>query len=162
MKLNLGCFYDTRRGFVNLDKEAFNHKVDVVHNLDELPYPFKDNTFDEILVINVLEHLNIDRIDFYEELHRICENDAIVRIKVPFKDKIWRHTDHRGMGFTFEHFKRLCNQKDYITRKRFELIKLTHEPTTFARFIPNELRRILSYFINNIIEDIYVELRVVK
>lgn len=33
-----------------------DHKPDVVHDLEELPYPFEDNEFDEIHAYEVLEH----------------------------------------------------------------------------------------------------------
>lgn len=162
VKLNLGCYKDIRKGYINLDKEKFFEWIDVVHNLEKFPYPFEDNTFDEILANCILEHLNVDRIKFYEELHRICKNEAIIKLKVPFREKIWRHADHRGEGFTFQQFRSLCSQEGYITKKKFELIKLDHEPTVFARLIPSKLRYILSYFIGEIIENIFVEMKVCK
>lgn len=33
-----------------------DHNPDVIHDLDVLPYPFADNTFDEIHAYDVLEH----------------------------------------------------------------------------------------------------------
>ena len=56
MKLNLGCGNDIKEGWVNMDYIGAEG-VDVVHNLNRLPYPFPDNTFDSILASHVLEHL---------------------------------------------------------------------------------------------------------
>ncbi len=69
MKLNLGCGKDIKEGYINLDKWALG-EVDVVHNLNLFPYPFKDNIFDEILCSHLLEHVN-DLIKVMEELHRM-------------------------------------------------------------------------------------------
>ena len=55
-KLNLGCGGDYKKGWVNLDYRS-NIKTDVKWNLEKFPYPFKPNTFDEILLKSVLEHM---------------------------------------------------------------------------------------------------------
>jgi len=46
-KLNLGCGDDYKDGYVNLDWNK-NARADLYHNLNQIPYPFPDNTFDEI------------------------------------------------------------------------------------------------------------------
>ena len=43
------------QGLVTLDINL-DHKPDVAHDLTTLPYPFDDNTFDEIYAYEVLEH----------------------------------------------------------------------------------------------------------
>ncbi len=82
-KLNLGCGKDYKEGFINVDfcvGDTF--KVDVNHNLEKFPYPFKDNEIDYILMDNVLEHLE-DKIKVVEELHRISKPNATIEIYVP-------------------------------------------------------------------------------
>jgi SAM-dependent methyltransferase len=79
--LNLGCG-DTRIvGAINVDKKDLEN-VDKVHNLDVLPYPFKDNFADEIHMYHVLEHLN-DPIAVMEELHRILKVGGVLYLRVP-------------------------------------------------------------------------------
>ena len=56
IKLNLGCGSDYRRGYINADR--VRGRVDVVLDLNVLPYPFSDNTVDEILLRHVLEHVD--------------------------------------------------------------------------------------------------------
>ncbi len=164
MKLNLGCFNDIKEGYINLDQKKYNNKVDVVHDLTKFPYPFKDNTFHEINAIYVLEHLDIDRIKFYDELHRISKHKGMIKIKVPFREKMFRSPDHKGCAFTFQHFRILCSfKRNYITNNNFELIELGFDPTNIGRYIPtNRLRIVLSHFLNEIIENINVKIRVVK
>ena len=44
------------QGYINIDKyETFN--PDLAHDLEIFPYPFEDETVNEIQMINVLEHL---------------------------------------------------------------------------------------------------------
>lgn len=80
MKLNLGCGNDIREGWVNLD---INKKegVNVVHDLNEVPLPFEDNSFNYILCKDILEH--VDYVILMNELHRILKKEGILRIRVP-------------------------------------------------------------------------------
>ncbi len=80
--IQLGCGIATRLTHaVNVD---MNPKAapDVLCNLDCFPYPFEDNSFDMVVAISVLEHLQ----DFFavmNELHRISKDGASVNILVP-------------------------------------------------------------------------------
>ena len=44
------------RDLVTLDMSV-THRPDVIWNLTDLPYPFKDNEFDEVHAYDVMEHL---------------------------------------------------------------------------------------------------------
>jgi predicted SAM-dependent methyltransferase len=55
-KLNFGCGEEIMEGFVNMDILKLEG-VDVAHDFNKFPYPFKDNEFDEIYTSHVLEHL---------------------------------------------------------------------------------------------------------
>jgi hypothetical protein len=46
-KLNLGCGTDIMPGHVNMDKLRLPG-VNIVHDLNKFPYPFKDNQFDTV------------------------------------------------------------------------------------------------------------------
>lgn len=81
-RLNLGCGADIRSGWVNLDSTRGIPGVDVVHDLDVLPLPFSDNTFEFILAQDVLEHL-VDPVRTLGELHRILRPGGRLRIRVP-------------------------------------------------------------------------------
>ena len=90
-KLNLGSGDKKIEGFLNLDKfDTF--KPDIVHDLENFPYPFSDNEVDEIKLIHVLEHIGKDPdiyIKILKELYRICINEALIHIIVPHP----RHDD---------------------------------------------------------------------
>ncbi|MEK6873868.1 MAG: class I SAM-dependent methyltransferase [Nanoarchaeota archaeon] len=84
-KLHLGCGNDIKSGYINLDIKKLPG-VDVVHDLDKYPYPFKDNTFDVVEMHHVLEHLS-NPLKVIEEIWRISKPGAKVIISVPH----WSH-----------------------------------------------------------------------
>lgn len=86
---------------VKLDMDA-GVNPDVVHNLDELPYPFTDNEFDEIHAYECLEHCGRqgDGEFFFAqfgEFWRMLKPDGIVAITVPLWDSeiAWGVPDHK-------------------------------------------------------------------
>ena len=57
--------------------------VDIIHDLEKIPYPFKDGCFDEIYCSHILEHLS-DLVAIMEELYRISKNKTKIKILVPY------------------------------------------------------------------------------
>lgn len=80
-KLNLGCGYDIKEGWINLDIAELEG-VDIVHDLTKLPLPFADDEFDYIMCYDIIEHI-FEYIPLMKELHRILKKDGILEIKVP-------------------------------------------------------------------------------
>lgn len=81
-KLNIGSGSNRVEGFKNLDLIK-NKDVDYVHNLEQTPYPFKDNFFTEIRAYSVCEHIHNFE-GFMNECHRILKKDGILDIHVPY------------------------------------------------------------------------------
>ncbi|MBT3553831.1 MAG: hypothetical protein HOO19_10760 [Rhodospirillaceae bacterium] len=91
MRLNLGCGDFKIDGWVNVDKYG-HFGADVVHDLEQFPWPFDDETAEEVLLNHVLEHLGQDTdvfLGIMKELYRVCRAGAAVRIHVPHP----RHDD---------------------------------------------------------------------
>lgn len=80
IKLNLGCGSHILPGWVNLDISALPG-VDIVHDIEKLPLPFADNSVEEILCQDVLEH--VDYIPVLRDLHRIMKTGGTITIRVP-------------------------------------------------------------------------------
>ena len=89
--LDFGCGLRKRPGAVGID---FNPRssADIIHDLNQFPYPFPDSSFDEIFCDNVIEHLD-NVVKVMEELHRIAKPSAEVIVIVPFFPHRQAHTD---------------------------------------------------------------------
>ena len=94
MKLNLGCGKDYIDEWVNVDFYD-DTKCDVIHNLEEFPWPWENDSVSEIRIIHTLEHLGADwkvYIKILQEMYRICEDDAMIMCTFQV----------RGIGITFQ------------------------------------------------------------
>lgn len=80
--LDFGCGKRKRPNAVGIDRNP-RSDADVLHDLNQFPYPFPDSHFDEIYCDNILEHLD-DVIQVMIELHRIARPGGMVEITVPF------------------------------------------------------------------------------
>ncbi len=85
LKLNLGCGARKVDGWTGVDSSAlFN--PDVVCDLEKFPWPWENDSVDEILLIHTLEHLGQETRVFLEimrELYRVCCDGAKIHIAVP-------------------------------------------------------------------------------
>jgi hypothetical protein len=94
MRLNLGCGFDIKEGYVNVDMDL--HKgVDLLWDLENFPYPWDDDSVEEIRMHHILEHLGQTPDQYYriwKEIYRICKKDAEIHIVVPHP----RHADFLG------------------------------------------------------------------
>jgi SAM-dependent methyltransferase len=104
--LDLGCGTRKRPGAVGVDVSD-RTDADVVHDLNTFPYPFEDESFDEVFLDNTLEHLD-DVVRVIEEVHRLCRPGGRVTIIVPFFRSMWACIDPTHKHFftvgSFDYF----------------------------------------------------------
>jgi hypothetical protein len=89
LKLNLGCGEDRKPGYINVDKYG---NPDILHDLEEFPWPWEDNSVEEVLLQHVLEHLGETTEAYFsiiKEIYRICASGSRIDIIVPHP----RHND---------------------------------------------------------------------
>lgn len=79
--LDIGCGANKVPGAVGMDINP-RTAADVIHDLDDLPYPFTDNQFDEVIGRHVIEHVK-DPMAVMCELHRITRNGGVVKLVAP-------------------------------------------------------------------------------
>jgi SAM-dependent methyltransferase len=112
IKLNLGSGNHKPIGYINLDISS-EFRPDIVCNF-ELGLPLKDNSIDEIIAYNIIEHLpNI--IFIMNELWRVLKQGGLLEICVPHEFSVFAHADptHKKI-FNEESFKYFCsNAKHY-------------------------------------------------
>jgi len=139
-KLNVGCGNDIKAGWINLDIAPLPG-VDVVHDLIRFPWPFEDNQFSEILMINVLEHLP-DTIRAMEELHRISQPGCKLTIRIPYYNSPDMFTDPTHRAFfnehTFDFFDpetRHCRERPYYSTARFKIERIYFYLRIFGLYV---------------------------
>ena len=81
--LDVGCGINKYPGSIGIDRNPDCHP-DVLCDLDRIPYPFADNSFDELRAIHVIEHVG-DVIRSMEEFHRLVRPGGRVRIAPSFR-----------------------------------------------------------------------------
>ena len=89
LKLNLGCGSDIQHGYLNVDK--YGHP-DLAWDLEQFPWPWENNSIEEIKLSHVLEHLGANTdiyINLIKEIYRVSIPNANIFIRVPHP----RHDD---------------------------------------------------------------------
>jgi len=90
-KLNVGCGRFPMADAVNLDRVA-GAGVDVVHDLDDIPWPFDNASFNTVHGVQVFEHVD-DPVGFMCEAWRILADDGELHLSVPHWQSENSHTD---------------------------------------------------------------------
>jgi len=81
-KINLGCGYDRREGYLNVDTDARTNP-DLLADVREMP-SLPSGHFDEIVALDVLEHLpRVDTDRALAEWSRLLRPGGTIRIRVP-------------------------------------------------------------------------------
>lgn len=181
LKINLGAGNDIRLGYINHDI-AHLKNIDVVHDLNVYPWPWATESCDEIIMKDVLEHLD-NFVRALEEVHRILKRDGKIYISVPYWNSANAYIDPTHKRGFHEHTFRFfdpnhthCQERPYYSSARFEI---RDEIFVISPFVPYvqvpflKLLRIRNKFFkrmigllgnifSNIILDLEIELRKVE
>lgn len=83
IKLDIGCGKNKREGFSGIDAMKFDG-VDHVLDVRKTPWPWGDETVDEVFSSHFVEHLTgAERIPFFNELYRVMKVGATAQIVTP-------------------------------------------------------------------------------
>jgi len=82
IKLNLGSGARPLEGYINVDISAAATSVDMVLDLDQIPWPFESESADEIIMSQCLEHLKDHNLAM-REVHRVLTPGGSAVISVP-------------------------------------------------------------------------------
>jgi SAM-dependent methyltransferase len=142
--LNLGSGRSYRGDAVNVDITA-DTSPDVVHNLNQRPWPFADDQFDDVSATDVLEHLD-DIAATMVELHRVCADGARIEIVVPHFSSDGAYTDpthrHYFGAFTFDYFSE-AHANNFYSRARFTVQSrlIVFRPTLVNKLVARAANR---------------------
>jgi len=91
MKLNLCCGDDVRLGYINIDVRRTRPNVLVLDIEKELLRPFPDNSAEEIIARDCIEHISWRRVeDLLRDIYRVLKRGGRVYIQVPDLEAIAR------------------------------------------------------------------------
>lgn len=163
--LDIGCGRNKHEGCIGIDHFAYEG-VDVISNLNDLPWPFDDNTFDEVYAHSILEHLD-NFIRTMEEIHRVSKPGALVHIIVPYYRFVNAYSPAHRTFFTEYTFRFLTEELPSeihdMTKARFKLRKDRYIVTIkLFRYLPAKAVRVMDSIIGGIISDLDIDLEVVK
>lgn len=178
--LDIGCGTNKVAGAIGMD---FNPRTaaDVIHDLDDLPYPFADSSFDEVIGRHVIEHV-ANPLAVMCELHRITRTGGVVKLVAPH----WTNPDfatdltHRNHLNSYS-FRNLTEDRavfDFYADVRFRqrLVRVTMlnlwKIFGFEFFVNLDnrypklrfIRKFWEQYLNAIVrgKEIYFELEVIK
>lgn len=152
-KLNIGCGYNKKEGFINIDKVK-EVKPDMVIDIEQR-LPFDDNTFEHIYSEHCFEHIRPQYWKgFLNELQRIAKDKCILELYLPFDNLGQRTNADHYRTFSWNSFEQFLEgeERDYysnLTLKR--LIKS-----------PNKLVRLFYYLFPFLKYEVYFKFEVVK
>ncbi len=163
--LHAGCGKTKIPGAIGLDFIKIPGFVDVIYDLNEFPYPFRNNLFDEIHLYHVLEHLD-NPLRTIEEMHRILKNGGILYMRVPHFSSMAAFSDithKRPFGYSSFDIFEDTNPSHYYTKVNFKIVKkeinyLVHCPNSgihnkniyknISSFVLRPIALTLTFFIS--------------
>lgn len=158
VKLDIACGKNKKPGFTGVD---IWDGADIVCDLEQFPWPFEDNSVDEIFCSHYVEHTP-DLISFANEIYRIMKVGATAEILAPYYSSIraWQDPTHlRAISeATFLYF-----SKQWRTINRLDHYPITVDFDYECRYIidPNwrdktgeELEFAIRHYIN-VVSDIH-------
>lgn len=130
MKLNLGCGFDKRDGWLNVDSfEAC--APDRLLDIEQTPWDFPDDAFEHVLMKHVLEHVGADFRVFsavMHELWRVTAPGGLVEIHVPHvrHDTFWSDPTHvrAFTPLTFQMMSKRQNREWIERRANYTMLAL--------------------------------------
>lgn len=148
-RLHLGCGKNYLVGWINCDKLPWL-KTNMCFDLEKFPWPFEDNSVDEIFMDNVLEHLD-DITATMNEFYRILKPNGVVCAIVPFGNSYWTMADPTHKHTFTEQTMNVydANHRHYIQGAFDIKTKLNSDWNSLAHAIRNLIpfRYFLRYFI---------------
>ncbi len=108
IRLDVGCGENKQQGFVGMDVRELPG-VDIVHDLEQFPYPLPDDCCLMIVGSHICEHIKPwHTIGFFNELWRIMRADGQLALSMPYAGSMgfWQDPTHASgyVEATFQYF----------------------------------------------------------
>jgi SAM-dependent methyltransferase len=91
--LNLGAGNKIIENAINTDLTKHRPEIDIAWDLNDLPWPWPDRSFDLIVARSVFEHLRLDLVQSLNECWRLLASGGSLFIKLPYWQSDVSHWD---------------------------------------------------------------------
>jgi len=141
----------------------YKSNADVIFDLNQSPWPFKDGMFDELICQDVLEHLqNLPSV--MTEIHRISKPKSLIKIRTPHYSSYYAYNNPTHIHFFgYRAFDYFCRDGRFkIVKKKIifpQIWNMFGLNTLFNRY-PERWEQLLAFIFRA--ENLYIELMVVK
>jgi len=140
---------------VDIDPES---GADIIHNLNEFPWLFDDDEFDEVICQDILEHLD-DLPSAMLEIRRISKKGSLIKIRTPHYSSYYAYNDptHKHY-FGYYAFDCFCDSGFRIVRKRLlfpRIWRISGLCALFNRY-PQRWEQLFAFVVRA--ENMYIEL----
>jgi hypothetical protein len=115
MKINLGCGYNKKPGFINVDKDP-RCQPDLLFDCEK-EWPIETSTVEEMYIFHTLEHLGetVEKfIILMKEMYRVSKNECVWKITVPHYNSDIFHIDPTHVRKICPTTMRMFDQNDNI------------------------------------------------
>ena len=129
MKLNLGCGRNVKSGWINVDMEEKENKLDLICDLSK-EFPFKANSYEYIYNEHFIEHLDwLAGLKFLKNCYRSLKPGGILRLVFPDFKKVFKAylendaeffkaAGDRLNGADYEYYRSVYEHPEKVRRER--------------------------------------------
>ena len=115
--LDVGCSRNKIQGAIGIDIDPTSH-ADILHDLNQYPYPIEENSFDTIYAQHIIEHVN-DPIRFTQELYRILKPGGTAIFETPhFSSRVAYSEPQHKFFFSYFMFTNILQYVDFKVKKQ--------------------------------------------
>ena len=145
--LDIGCNGKKYKGkdgdvVIGLDIQKFP-EVDVIHDLEKTPLPFKASTFDIVYANHTLEHIK-NIVELVMDVHRILKPNGVFRVIVPHRSNPF--ASHFGHVTHWDSSSFDCIGSEDIRAKGFALMEKKISLASPFRRLERFVNRYLNFY----------------
>ena len=171
--LDLACGNNKQKGFIGVDITKKGTQANIEHNLSIYPWPFKDESVDEIWCSHFVEHLphgvglQDGMVDFMNECWRILKKGGIARYLTPyyanaraFQDPYHtRYITETSYLYFNKEWRKVNKLEHYPIHTDFQIAKIDHSIGQVAQGRATEAVQYMATHNWNVVDDILVTLK---
>ena len=122
--LDIGCGNNKYPNSIGMDRVKLPN-VDIIHDMEDFPYPFINNSFDTIVMQHVLEHVskeNMANIKIIEEIYRLLRQNGTLIVEIPLGQCFLFDPTHKNyVGYRYWDYFSEDFPLNYYTHARLKL-----------------------------------------